>query len=69
MKLHFHGSETFECNPEFIFKKIPDGKYFVRTTVEPTETEQFVPYDFQWPVELRDGTITALPCDIPSPDA
>lgn len=54
MKAIFHGSETFEENPAFAFKKIPDGIYSVRTTLYPDDGE---PYDIQSPAELRDGTI------------
>lgn len=54
MRYEFHGDETFFDNPEFAFKKIPDGVYSVRTTCYPDEGE---PYDIQIPAELRDGTL------------
>lgn len=54
MKVIFHGNETFEENPEFAFKKIPDGVYSVRTTVYPDDGEAF---DVQSSAELRDGTL------------
>lgn len=66
MRVTIHGNETFEENPEFAFKRIPDGLYSVRATASSREGEQhFEPFDFQWPAELKDGTITYLSCDIP----
>jgi hypothetical protein len=58
--LHFHGDEAFFYNPEYAFKRVPDGRYEVRTTVTPDMGETFEPFDFFWPTELKDGTLTPL---------
>lgn len=64
MKVVIHGSETFECNPEFAFKRIPDGVYSVRATAHPDDSE---PFDFQVQAELKDGTVTFPSFDVPFP--
>lgn len=53
MRLEFHGEELAE---RFPFAKVPDGDYKVRTTACPEDGE---PFDFLWPVTLKDGTLTA----------
>lgn len=69
MRIIFHGDETFDYNSDFIFKKIPNGVYMVRTTVEPTDDDAFEAYDFQWPTALKDNTLTPLEIEIPRPNA
>lgn len=58
--LDFHGDEAFFYNTEYAFKRVPDGRYDVRTTVTPSESEAFAPFDFLWPAVLKDGTLTLL---------
>lgn len=53
MRLEFHGDELME---RFPFVRVPDGDYEVRTTAYPEDAE---PFDFMWPVTVRDGTLTA----------
>jgi hypothetical protein len=59
MRLVVHGDKWVES---FEFTSIPDGKYEIRTTVNRPGQE---PYDFQWPVELKNGTLYFLECVIP----
>ena len=61
MRLDFHGEELVAS---FGFNKVPDGEHKVRTTVI---RPGYPPYDFEWPILIKDGTMTALDTIVPSP--
>lgn len=66
MRIVIHGAETFENNPEFAFKRIPEGVYSVRVTAHSDDDE---PFDFQVRAEIKDGVVTFPSFDVPFPKA
>lgn len=53
MRVTIHADEVFNA-PRFAFSRVPDGVYESRATVHPDSGE---PYDIQWRIELKDGTV------------